>query len=94
MDLLEQYSWPGNVRQLINAIEHSAISAKGDSIEVEDLPEYIFRDIGTDSRKENGDLRKIRSALAMFGGNKTQAAKHLGISRVTLWKKLKEMEAR
>lgn len=94
MDLLEQYSWPGNVRQLINAVEHSAISAKGNSIEVDDLPEYIFRENGADSRQENGDLKKIRSALAKFGGNKTQAAKHLGISRVTLWKKLKELEAR
>jgi PAS domain S-box-containing protein len=94
MDLLEQYSWPGNVRQLINAVEHSAISAKGDAIEVEDLPEYIFRDNGADPRQENGDMQKIRSALAMFGGNKTQAAKHLGISRVTLWKKLKELGIR
>lgn len=94
MDLMEQYSWPGNVRQLINALEHSAISAKGGAIEVDDLPEYIFREKKAEVPEKNGDQERILAALAMFGGNKTRAASHLGISRVTLWKKLKELDIR
>ncbi|MEK7196179.1 MAG: sigma 54-interacting transcriptional regulator, partial [Nitrospirota bacterium] len=42
IDIIENYSWPGNVRQLINALEHSAITCKGGTIEVLDLPEYVF----------------------------------------------------
>ncbi|TAL27016.1 MAG: PAS domain S-box protein [Nitrospirae bacterium] len=94
IDIIENYNWPGNVRQLINALEHSAITCKGDTIEISDLPEYIFHSKkpegmeGSDSRINK---EKIRSALLTYKGNKTMAAKHLGISRVTLWKRLKEL---
>lgn len=89
MEVMENYSWPGNVRQLINLLEHSAITCKGDTIEVSDLPEYIFR---KGKREDDGDISKdrINAVLSKYKGNKTLAAKHLGISRVTLWKKLKE----
>jgi two-component system response regulator HydG len=90
---IENYNWPGNVRQLINALEHAAITCKGDTIEVSDLPDYVFG-----SKKEEGnslqardDREKIKSALSMYKGNKTLTAKHLGISRVTLWKRLKDL---
>lgn len=93
VEVIKNYSWPGNVRQLINALEHSAITCKGDTIEVSDLPDYVF----VDKKEEtNGNQRdpedNIKSALAMFKGNKTLTAKHLGISRVTLWKRLKELK--
>src|SRR5512143_2574229 len=41
LELIENYRWPGNVRQLINALEHSAITCKGDTIEISDLPDYV-----------------------------------------------------
>ncbi len=91
MEIIANYGWPGNVRQLINAIEHSAITCKGDTIEVADLPDYIFYEKKT--TEENGqdvDRQKLQSALALCKGNRTLTAKHLGISRVTLWKRLKE----
>ncbi len=92
MEVISSYRWPGNVRQLINALEHSAITCKGDTIEVSDLPDYIFNN--KNERKAEGencsDQEKIRSALSLYKGNRTLAAKHLGISRVTLWKRLKE----
>jgi PAS domain S-box-containing protein len=90
MEMMGNYSWPGNVRQLINALEHSVITCKGDTIEVTDLPEYVFYNKRINRNENHINREKIHSALALYKGNRTLAAKHLGISRVTLWKKLKE----
>ncbi len=73
-------------------LEHSAITCSGDTIEVSDLPDYLFQERHAEPNGNHADRENIRSALTMFKGNKTLAAKHLGISRVTLWKKLKELE--
>jgi len=91
MDVLENYRWPGNVRQLINTLEHSVISCKGDTVEISDLPAYVFQNDEPAGRSSNGDQERVRAALALHNGNKTLTARHLGISRVTLWKRLKEM---
>ncbi|MGE5894319.1 MAG: sigma-54 interaction domain-containing protein [bacterium] len=89
MEIIMNYSWPGNVRQLINAIEHSTITCKGDTIEITDLPEYVLNEKKAEG-KETLDREMLRSTLSLYKGNRTLTAKHLGISRVTLWKKLKE----
>ncbi len=91
LDLLENYNWPGNVRQLINALEHCTITCRGDTIEASDLPDYILQTKKADTNNSLNDREKIRSALTLFKGNKTLTAKHLGISRVTLWKKIKDL---
>ncbi len=91
MEIMENFPWPGNVRQLINALEHSAITCKGDTIEVSDLPDYLFHSNKPEAPDHRFDREAIRSALASFKGNRSLTAKHLGISRVTLWKKMKEM---
>ncbi len=91
MEVIANYQWPGNVRQLINALEHSAITCKGDTIEVTDLPDYVFHvEKKTEGNEQNIDQQKIQSTLVLYKGNRTLTAKHLGISRVTLWKRLKE----
>ena len=92
LDILENYSWPGNVRHLINALEHSAITCKGDSIELSDLPDYVSRGNKMEQNENQTDRENIRSVLAMYKGNKTLTAKHLGICRATLWKRLKELQ--
>lgn len=92
MEVMENYTWPGNVRELINAIEHSVITCKGDTIDVSDLPEYLFYSKRINRNEDTINREKIYSALSLYKGNKTLAAKHLGISRVTLWKKLKELQ--
>ena len=88
--MLEEYAWPGNVRQLINTLEHSAITCKSDTVEVSDLPEYVFQEKKAAVHDRALDRDKLLSSLAQFKGNRTLTAKHLGISRVTLWKKLKD----
>jgi len=93
MDVLEHYDWPGNVRQLINALEHSAITCTGGTVEVTDLPDYLFkRKKPAEASEKQINREKLLSTLQLYKGNRTLAAKHLGISRVTLWKKLKETE--
>ena len=90
LEVLGNYKWPGNVRQLINAIEHAAITCKTDAIDVSDLPDYVFEEEKIEKNEQSGEKDKIHSALTMFKGNRTLAAKHLGISRVTLWKRIKD----
>ncbi|MEW6410456.1 MAG: sigma 54-interacting transcriptional regulator [Nitrospirota bacterium] len=91
MEILKNYNWTGNVRQLINVLEHAAITCKGDTIEVSDLPGYLFQREKIDKNKNHIEEEKIRSVLSMYKGNRTLTAKHLGISRVTLWKRLKDL---
>jgi two-component system response regulator HydG len=90
MDIITNYRWPGNVRQLINALEHSAITCTGDTVEVTDLPDYVFHEHKATGNEQNIDRQKLVSALALNNGNRTLTAKHLRISRVTLWKRLKD----
>jgi two-component system response regulator HydG len=91
LDVLEHYRWPGNVRHLINALEHSAITCKGDTIELSDLPDYVTRREKIERNEKQTDRENILSVLTMYKGNKTLTAKHLGICRATLWKRLKEL---
>jgi len=79
------------VRRLINALEHSAATCKGDIIEVTDLPDYLIYEKKSEASERRVNPDDIRTALSMHKGNRTLAAKQLGISRVTLWKRLKAM---
>lgn len=91
MEILTDFPWPGNVRRLINALEHSAATCKSDVIEVTDLPDYLGFEKKTEGSERRIDHEEIRSTLSLYKGNRTLAAKHLGISRVTLWKRLKAL---
>ncbi|HXX56585.1 MAG TPA: sigma 54-interacting transcriptional regulator [Thermodesulfovibrionales bacterium] len=91
MEILINFPWPGNVRRLINALEHSVVTCKTDTIQVSDLPDYLVYEKKADGGETRIDPEKIRATLALYKGNKTLAAKNLGISRVTLWKKLKTL---
>ena len=97
MDLLCQYSWPGNVRELENVIERAIALANGSEIISENLPEYI-RNLSVEiyRRKssqiptlEEQEKTYIQWVLKKCTGNKTRAAKIMGIDRVSLWRKLK-----
>ena len=90
LEILENYQWPGNVRQLISALEHAAITCRSDTIEVSDLPDYVFEDSGLAANELKAEKEIIQDALIKFKGNRTLAAKHIGISRVTLWKRIKD----
>jgi PAS domain S-box-containing protein len=91
MEILINFPWPGNVRRLINALEHSAVTCKGDTIEVSDLPDYLVHEKIPEGGESHLEREQLSSILFQCKGNKTLAAKRLGISRVTLWKKLKAL---
>ncbi len=91
MDILMDFPWPGNVRRLINALEHSAATCQSETIEITDLPDYLLYEKKAERSDRRIDADEIRSALAQCNGNRTLAAKQLGISRVTLWKRLKAL---
>jgi PAS domain S-box-containing protein len=95
MDILSSYAWPGNVRELENTIHYAMVTCKGDTIEPDNLPEQIVKYVLFDEKKAYtvDDIREkeqIKSALEMAGGKMIKAAKILGYSRVTLWKKVKQ----
>ncbi len=100
MAALAAYVFPGNVRELENAIEHGFVVCAGDTIRSDDLPPHIrggqslhtqapkMPDI-VSSRLDTAESAAIREALDQHNGNRTMTAKALGISRNTLWRKMK-----
>lgn len=103
VDLLAEYHWPGNVRQLLNTLESLLVFARGTEIGPSDLPEEIRRASGNRevirSAAERGlglaELERdyIFEVLRRTGGNKTRAAELLGIPRRTLYRRLDEYAA-
>ncbi len=100
MDAILRYDWPGNVRELMNAVERGVVLARGDYLDDRELrlnPESelqaaetrIFADenIGP---LEQVEKTTILRTLEAAGGNKSEAARKLGITRKTLHKKLKK----
>jgi transcriptional regulator of acetoin/glycerol metabolism len=95
--VLLQHPWPGNVRELENVISSACITAPGDFIDLDDLPEHMQR---RGSRPAEGDdwrplsldeVRKvhIQRVLTMCQGNRLRAAQILGIGRTSLYRYLK-----
>ncbi len=91
---LKNYDFPGNVRELANIIERAAIVANGSSMDVVDLPEGL-RAAADHRSRESGrptlsevEAEYIREVLAATSGNKTEAARILGISRKNLYERL------
>ncbi|RMF87471.1 MAG: sigma-54-dependent Fis family transcriptional regulator, partial [Planctomycetota bacterium] len=88
------YSWPGNVRELRNAVQRACLLARGDVILPEHLPPNVTATAGTQVEPSEGVLPAMERAailatLEECGGNRTQAAKKLGISRRALIYKLR-----
>ncbi|MCA9002582.1 MAG: sigma 54-interacting transcriptional regulator, partial [Planctomycetes bacterium] len=98
--ILERYSWPGNVRQLANALERAKILADDDRLLAENLPSEIVRissEQPTLQAAGEEDLtavnrRHVCETLARFDGNKTRTARALGVSRRTLYRLLEKYD--
>jgi transcriptional regulator with PAS, ATPase and Fis domain len=95
---LLSYRWPGNVRELRNAIQRACLLSRGDVILPEHLPPKLASLAGPSTIERAGRLSQVERAtilatLAESDGNRTQAAKKLGISRRTLIYKLRAIEA-
>ncbi len=100
MAALMGYSYPGNVRELENAIEHAFVVCIGDTIQLEDLPSHILAAVAETASAsrvrfmplDSAEADTIRSVLAKHFGNRNRTAAELGVSRNTLWRKMKRYE--
>jgi transcriptional regulator with PAS, ATPase and Fis domain len=104
---LLRYPWPGNVRELENALEYAVAVCRGQTIHAEDLPGEVLEAqpaspelVSTDppilslaapQPAENGERERLRSALEACHWRRDEAARALGMSRTTLWRKMREL---
>ncbi len=94
-EALLRHPWPGNVRELGNAVEHAVALARGEPVRREHLPEDVLEPPA--DAPENWSIRSlaeverehIMRVLDACSGNQLEAARHLGIARNTLWRKLR-----
>jgi two-component system NtrC family response regulator len=104
IDLLEMHPWPGNVRELRNVIERAVLFCRGPVVTVDELPPNIrggspeaiigdpSRVVSMQTAVVRAEVEAIQTALAATQGRRADAAELLGISRKTLWEKIKTLE--
>jgi two-component system, NtrC family, response regulator HydG len=91
---MEEYSWPGNIRQLQHMVERLTILAPGGRIDDVAVRQAIEQMDSRESSSEtlaDTEAEQVRRVLAATNGNKSRAAKVLGIERKTLYRKLERM---
>lgn len=95
---MQNYSWPGNLRQLKNIVKRATLLAQGDFISIRELGDEILEHATPDAQQmqhsfvlhdEETEKQRILNALQQTGNNKTKAAQLLGVDRKTLYNKLK-----
>jgi transcriptional regulator with PAS, ATPase and Fis domain len=99
--LFLDYDWPGNVRELRNVVERAVLLARSNHIEMDDLPACLIKRFNAPSEAApDADTResmpstwkkRILDALTQARGKRDQAAAMLGVSRTTLWRKMREL---
>jgi transcriptional regulator with PAS, ATPase and Fis domain len=100
VDILKEYEFPGNVRELANTIERAVIVASGNRIELSDLPEALRAAVLVQRKRERPqslaevEAEYVAETLSATRGNKTEAARILGISRKNLYERLARLEKR
>jgi PAS domain S-box-containing protein len=100
LDILLEYRWPGNVRELINTVEYAFVLCREGTIQPDHLPGHLSQKSPPSIRATSKDLAMngsnnkevIMKAMQEAGGKKGKAARLLGVSRVTLWKWLKNLQ--
>lgn len=91
--LFMEYGWPGNIRELIHTLEHAFVVCKRPVIELADLPPEIREHLPPakgPGRAAAGDRGRVMDALRQAGGNKAKAARILGVSRQTIYRKIRD----
>jgi DNA-binding NtrC family response regulator len=87
MRALLRYRWPGNVRELESAVAYAAAVARESTVHADDLPP----DMAEPAAPGNGEAASIRAALESHRWNRETTARALGMSRTTLWRKMREL---
>jgi DNA-binding NtrC family response regulator len=99
---MQGYAWPGNIRELQNCVERAIIVARGQVMDVADLPDYLFQrpagagpaDLPSDLDRELGRLERgyLVEALRRAGGVQVKAAEMLGISERSFWHRVRKYD--
>jgi transcriptional regulator with PAS, ATPase and Fis domain len=95
MRALLEHDWPGNVRELRNAVEYAFAVGRGEELLLEELPSELREDAaarGGDESSSRSERERIREALQLEGGRVGAAARRLGMSRATFWRKRKKYD--
>jgi PAS domain S-box-containing protein len=97
MHLLMAHIWPGNVRELKSTFEYAFVTCQGLMIQPRDLPPDIIgkpialpTDISAGGTRDDTKKRRLIEALEQTGGNQSQAAEILGVTRVTVWNQMRK----
>lgn len=92
MTQLMAYGWPGNIRELRNVIEYAFVLCQEGPIDLQHLPSRVYSAICTENRLPRHTDKKMAliDALKRSDGNRSEAARILGISRVSVWKQMKK----
>jgi two-component system response regulator HydG len=97
MEIFQNYHWPGNIRQLRNVVERAVVLARGSTISVRELPEELSsaaKEAAPDTFSRTlreMEIQAVKDALRNCIGNKSKAARMLGISRKAFYKRLYDM---
>ena len=107
LDALKAYPWPGNVRELENALEYAVALCTGQTIQIEDLPEEIraggaqvaaprraapaAEPVGPANSEADPERARVIDALEAARWNRHKAAQMLGLSRSTLWRRMRDL---
>ena len=94
--VLLKYHWPGNMRELRNALRHAAILADGPTIRLEHLPADVVSEIARKdlTARSQSEASRIEAALRYNKGNVSLTARYLGVSRATLYRKIQIQKMR
>jgi len=104
LDRFEAHSWPGNVRELRNVVERAVLFCRGPMVTVDELPVTLRGEDNSAAPSspgrveplqravERAEIEAIRAALQATKGRRAEAAEILGISRKTLWEKIKNLD--
>ena len=97
MEVMMRYDWPGNVRELKSAFEYASVTCQEALIQPFHLPPNIYswgerKTASKDSytNRENMKKKRLTRALKKAGGNRSETARILGVSRVTVWKQMRK----
>jgi transcriptional regulator with PAS, ATPase and Fis domain len=98
MQILLNYDYPGNVRELENILEHALIICREAMVQPDHLPDYVRQVQHTmaaskprrNPQNRTREHQRILAALEKSGGHRRKAAQELGMERTTLWRKMKK----
>ncbi|MFP4650161.1 MAG: helix-turn-helix domain-containing protein, partial [Desulfobacterales bacterium] len=93
LEKLMAYDWPGNIRELRNTIEYALVLCPGGSIDLNHLPARITGGktkplAGKEAGDNENDRARLEQLLRQTGWNQSETARQMGVSRVTVWKKI------